>query len=114
MSAAWKVPVIWVSRSMRSTTISTVGFLQAGVQAQLLRGEHHQQRLARALEVPDQALLGVAGQHALDDLVGGLVLLVAADDLDAALLLVGGEQGEVGEDVEHHMRPQHALGRQLQ
>ena len=29
-SAALKVAVIWVSRSMRSTTISTVGFLSFG------------------------------------------------------------------------------------
>jgi hypothetical protein len=90
------------------------GVLQAGMHAQLLRGEHHQQRLARALEVPDQALPRVARQHALDDLVRRLVLLVAADDLDAALLLVRGEQGEAAEDVQHHMRAQHALGRQLE
>ena len=30
MSAPVKVPVIWVSRSMRSTTISTVGFFRPG------------------------------------------------------------------------------------
>ena len=65
------------------------------MQPQLARREHHQQRLARALEVPDQALLRVAGHDALDDLVRRLVLLVAGDDLDPALLLVGGEGGEV-------------------
>ena len=95
MSAALNVLGIWVSRSMRSTTISTVGFLQRRMQAQLLRGEDHQQRLARALEVPDQALLGLAGDDALDDLVRRLVLLVAGDDLDPALLLVGREDREV-------------------
>ena len=51
--------MIWVSRSMRSTTIITVGLLERRVQPQLLRGEDHQQRLARALEVPDQALLRI-------------------------------------------------------
>ena len=64
--------------------------------------------------MPDQTLLGIAGQHPLDDLVRGLVLLVTADDLDASLLLVGGEQGETGENVQHHMRPQHAFGGELQ
>ena len=43
--------------------------LERRVQPQLARGEEHQQRLARALEVPDQALLRVAGDDALDDLV---------------------------------------------
>ena len=91
-SAALKVAVIWVSRSMRSTTIITVGLPSLRVQPQLLRGEDHQQRLAAALEMPDQALLRVALDHAVDDLVGGVVLLVAADDLDAPVLLVGGEE----------------------
>ena len=40
--------------------------------------------------MPDEALFRMAGDDALDDLVRGLVLLVAGDDLDAALLLVGG------------------------
>ena len=91
-SAALNVAVICVSRSMRSTTMSTVGLPELGVQPQLLRGEDHEQRLAAALEMPDQALLRIALHHALDDLVGGVVLLVAADDLDLAVLLVGGEQ----------------------
>ena len=56
---------------------------------------------------------GIALDHALDDLVGGLVLLVAADDLDAAVLLVGGEEGEVLQDVQHHLGPEHALDRGL-
>ena len=64
--------------------------------------------------MPDQALPGVARQHALDDLVGRFKLLVAADDLDAALLFVRGKQSEAAEDVQHHMRAQHALGRQLE
>ena len=34
--------------------------------------------------------------------------------LDALLFLVGGEQGEAAENVQHHMRAQHALGRQLE
>ena len=74
---------------------------------QLLRREHHQERLARALEVPDQTLLGIALYHAGHHQVSALVLLIAADDLDAPVLLVGGEQGEVLQDVQHHMGAQH-------
>src|SRR5438105_753337 len=62
------------------------GVLQCWVQPQLAGGEQHQQRLARALKVPDESLLGMPGHHALDDLVCGLVLLMAGDDLDAPLL----------------------------
>ena len=89
----------------------TVGFSERRVEAQLPGGEEHQQRLARALEVPDQALLGVPSHHALDDLVRAIVLLVAGDDLDAALLLVGGVGGEVGQQIEEDVRPQHRLHR---
>src|SRR5690554_3443903 len=64
--------------------------------------------------MPDQALPGVARQHALDDLVGRFKLLVAANDLDALLFFVGGEQGEAAEDIQHHMRTQHALSGQLE
>mgnify|MGYP000976736529 CR=1 FL=1 len=63
--------------------------------------------------MPDQALAWLAGEHPLDDQVGRVVLLVAADDLDPALLAVGGEQREVGEDVEDDRRPQEALHRRL-
>ena len=76
---------------------------------QLLRGEDHQQRFAAALEMPDQALLWITLHHAVDDLVGGEILLVTADDLDAAVLLVRGEQREVLQDVEHDLGPEHAL-----
>ena len=57
--------------------------------------------------MPDQALLHPTGDHALDDLIGGLILLVAADELDAAMFLVGGEEREVLQDVEHDVGPQH-------
>ena len=62
--------------------------------------EQHQQRLPRALEVPDEALLRVPGHNALDYLVRCFVLLVSRNDLDAPLLLVGSEEGEVGQDVQ--------------
>ena len=79
------------------------------MQTQLAGGEEHQQRLARTLEVPDQALLRVAGDYAFDQLVRALVLLVAGDDLDPLLALVGGVGGEVRQQVEHHVRPQHRV-----
>ena len=61
------------------------------MESKLLGGEHHQQRLARALEVPDEALAWLAGDDPLNDVVCGLVLLVAGDDLDFPVLLVGRE-----------------------
>ena len=82
------------------------GVAQARLHAQLLRGEDHEQRFARPLKMPDQPFLGRAGQHALHDAVGPIVLLIAADDLEPALLLVRGKEREVGEDVEQHVGPQ--------
>jgi len=76
------------------------GVAQAGLQAQFLGGEDHQQRFARALKMPDESFFACAPEHALDDLVGAFVLLVAADDFEAALFFVGGEEGEMGENVE--------------
>ena len=81
------------------------GVAECGVQSQLLRREDHQQRLATALEMRDEALLRVTPHDAGDDLVGGVVLLIAADDLDASVLLVGGKDGEVLQDVHHHRGP---------
>ena len=89
------------------------GVAELRVQPQLLRREDHQQRFAAALEMPDQTLLRITLDHAGDDLVGSLVLLVAADDLDAPMLLVGSEEGEVLQNVQHHRWPQHALDRGL-
>src|SRR2546428_287594 len=63
--------------------------------------------------MPDQALLRIALDYTGNDLVGGVVLLVAADDLNASVLFVGGEDGEVLQDVEYHSGPQHALDRGL-
>ena len=70
------------------------------MQAQLARREEHQQRLARPLKMPDQALLWMSGHYAFDDLVHAVVLLVAGDDLDAALLLVCGVAGKIGQQIE--------------
>ena len=77
------------------------------VHAQFLRGEDHQQRFARSLKMPDEALLHPTGDHALNDLIGGLILLVSGREFDAAMFLVGGEEREVLQDVEHDVGPQH-------
>ena len=87
------------------------GVPEFGVHPQLLRGEHHKQRLAAALEMPDQPLLRVALHHPLHDLVRGEILLVPADDLDAPMLLVRGEHRETLQDVQHHLGPEHARHR---
>jgi hypothetical protein len=50
--------------------------------------------------MPDEALLRVALHHTLHDLVGGEILLVAADDLDEPVLLICGEEREVLQDVQ--------------
>src|SRR6202040_504395 len=57
--------------------------------------------------MPYQTLLRVALHHALDKLVGGEVLLVATDDLDAAVFVIGGKEREVLQDVQHHLGPEH-------
>ena len=77
------------------------------MQSQLARREQHQQRLAGALEVPDQALLRMAGDHPLDDAVRRLDLLVARDHLRAPLALAGGVRSEAVEQVQHHVRAEH-------
>ena len=82
------------------------GVVQGRVEAQFLGGKDHQQAFARTLKMPDQSLFGLAGQDALDNGVGGLVLLVAADDFQAAFFLVGGEEGEVGQDVKQDVGAQ--------
>src|SRR5260370_3671111 len=61
--------------------------------------------------MPYQTLLWIALHHALDDLVGGEVLLVATNDLDAAVFVIGSKECEVLQDVQHYIRPQHAYDR---
>jgi hypothetical protein len=48
--------------------------------------------------VPDEALLRIAGHHALHNLDPRFALLVAEDDLATALLLVGGEECKAAQD----------------
>ena len=75
------------------------GASQLWMHAKLQSGEDHQQRLAATLEMPDQAFLRIPGDYAGNDLVGGEVLLVAADDLDAAMFVVCGEERKVLSNV---------------
>src|SRR5262249_19009999 len=74
------------------------------LQPELLRGKDHEERLPRALEVPDQPFPRLAGEHALHDEVCCLVLLVTTDEFDAALLAVSREKSEVRQDVENDSR----------
>ena len=80
------------------------GVLQSWMHPQLAGREEHEFRLPGPLEVPDQSLPRSPGYHPLDDPVRRFNLLVASDHLDAALLRVGDEGREVGEEVEHGLR----------
>ena len=51
--------------------------------------------------MPDQTLLDQAEQHPVDDQVGCLELLEPGDDLDLAVLLVGGEDREKAQEVQY-------------
>src|SRR5207248_1229172 len=73
--------------------------LQDWIQPQFPGGEEHEEGLPRTLEVPDEALLRITGDHALDDLVGPFVLLVTGNNLYPALLLVGRVCSETGQEV---------------
>ncbi len=107
MSAALKVAVIL------GIQVDTVhhdhdrGVAQVAVHAQLPRREDHPQRLARAMEMPDQAFLRETFDHPRNDQVGALILLIAADNFDAAVLLVSGEQCEILQDIQHDEGTQH-------
>ena len=89
---------------------------QGGVRAQLAHQEHHGQRLARALGVPDHATAPVvlailqaslAALQALNRLVHGAELLIPACHLDG--LPTGlHEQGEVAHDVQQVRLVEHA------
>ena len=46
--------------------------------------------------------------HTVHDLVGGEILLVPTDDLNPSMLLVGGEEREVLQNIQHCARLKHA------
>ena len=77
----------------------------------LAHHEHHGQRFARALGVPDDAaaLAGVlAFQQALHRQLHRAELLVAAHDLDRLAFVVGGKQGEGADQIEQVVAVEHA------
>src|SRR5947208_9110406 len=82
--------------------------------AQLLCSKHHQQRLARTLKMPDQPLFDASGHHTLDNLIDGLILLVATDDLDLAMLFIGGKEREMLQDIQDDLWSQHTMYRCLE
>ena len=66
--------------------------------------ENHRIRLATALGVPYESGPVLTTEHPLDHLVDGTVLLVAADEFQAAAPFVGGKKGEVSQDIQDDMR----------
>ena len=83
---------------------------ERGMPIHLAHHEHHGQRFAGALRVPDDAaaLAGtLALQQTLHRQLHGAELLVAPDDLDDLALVVGREQGEGADDVEQVVAVQH-------
>ena len=80
---------------------------QRWMQPQLARREQHQQRLAGTLEVPDQALLGVAGDDPLDNAVRRLDLLVTCDDLGSPLPLARGVGRVAAQQIQNCVRAEH-------
>src|SRR5258708_7140049 len=61
--------------------------------------------------MPDEALLWIPSYDAGDDPVRRLILLVAANHLDAPMLLVRGEERKVLQDIQYHTGPNQALDR---
>ena len=93
----WLVSESWSSSWVRSVTKTTFQFDELRVPVHLAHHEHHGQRLARALGVPDDAA-AFAGTLALEQSLHGQLhraeLLVAADDLDGLALVVRREERE--------------------
>ena len=79
------------------------GVAQVAHHAKFLRSKDHQQRLAATLEVPNEALLRIAGANALNDSVCSFILLITADNLVLLILLIGREQRKVTEDIQNDL-----------
>ena len=60
--------------------------------------------------MPDQPFFDVAHNDTLDNLIGGLVLLIAADDFDLTVLFVCSEKRKVLQDIQQDLWPQHTNG----
>ena len=72
--------------------------------------EHHGQRFARALRMPDDTTAlawALTFQQALDCQFYGAELLVAAYDLDGLAFVIGGEQGKGTDEVQQVVAVQH-------
>lgn len=80
---------------------------QRRMQPQLAGREQHQERLAGTLEVPDQALLGVAGDDPFDNAVRRLDLLVTCDDLGSPLPLARGVGRVAAQQIQNRVGAQH-------
>ena len=94
----------------------SVGFSSSGSRIRRPAEEGHQERLAGALRVPDDAALAAAvarREHGVDCLPDGMELVVAGDLLDRATTLVF-EDDEPAQHVEERPAVQEAMGERLQ
>ena len=58
--------------------------------------------------MPNQAFFRITGLHTVDDQIRALILLIAAHDFDLAVVLIGGEEREVPEQIEDNLVTEHA------
>ena len=58
--------------------------------------------------MPNQALLRITSLHTVDDQIRSFILLITAHDLDLAVVLIGGKQREVPEQIEDNLVTEHA------
>ena len=106
----WLVSESWSSSWVRSVTKTTFQLRELGMAIHLAHHEHHGQRFARALGVPDDAaaLAGVlALQQALHRQLDGAELLVAPHDLDGLALVVGRKEREGADEVQQIVAVEH-------
>ena len=103
------MPVIWVSRSMRSTTIRIVGLVSSAIARSFSAVNTISSDLPEPWKCQIRPCLILPEQHPLDDQVGRLELLEARDDLDLAVLLVRRVEREEPQEVQHRARLEDAL-----
>ena len=84
---------------------------ELGMAIHLPHHEHHGQRFARSLGMPDDAAAlpwALACQKAFDRQFDGAELLVAAHDLDGLTLIVGRKEGEGADEVQQVVAVEHS------
>ena len=104
-AGCWKS---WLSSSLRSTSIRTVGFSNTRIGQDLLAPRDHREGLARALRVPDEAPALARGRRPLDHLLDGPRLVLAEDDLPQLVVLLE-EDDVVAEELRKRSRAKKRL-----